>query len=41
MRNMQRQWSNEDLLGFKKSRGKFNRNRALKVKRELGKLAYF
>jgi hypothetical protein len=42
MRDTKRKWfDQEDLLGFKEQRGKFSRTRALKVKRELRKLAYF
>jgi hypothetical protein len=42
MRSIKRHWlEDEDLFGFKEKRGKFSRTRALKVKRELRKLAYF
>ncbi|MEO6513308.1 MAG: hypothetical protein ABIR37_01340 [Candidatus Saccharimonadales bacterium] len=41
MRSTKRHWlDDEDVLGFKEQRGKFSRTRALKVKRELRKLAY-
>ena len=42
MRHKKRQWfDDDDLLRFKESRRAFSRSRALKVKRELRRLAYF
>jgi hypothetical protein len=41
MRSTKQHWlEDEDLLGSKERRGKFSRTKALKVKRELRKLAY-
>ena len=42
MRSMRQPWNDyEDILGSKDNKGKFNRTKARKVKRELRRLAFY